>query len=161
MRALLNRVVGVVLLVAAAHGARADVAPDAGAPTLRAEVGKPLQAAQELLKAQRYAEALAKINEAEAAPERTGFETFTIERMRGAVAASSGDADLALRSYEAVLATGRLAPEEARLHLGVALVSAGQKAKALPVLKAVQGTDGSAELARLWLVLASSKNNES
>ncbi|MGZ5252291.1 MAG: tetratricopeptide repeat protein, partial [Caldimonas sp.] len=34
--------------------------------SLRPEIGKPLQAAQELIKAQRYKEALGKVREAEA-----------------------------------------------------------------------------------------------
>jgi hypothetical protein len=41
------------------------------AQTLRPEIGKPLQAAQELIKAQRYKEALAKVREAEAAARAT------------------------------------------------------------------------------------------
>jgi tetratricopeptide (TPR) repeat protein len=39
---------------------------------------------------------------------------------------------------------------EAQLHLGVALLRAGQKQKAAQALKAVQGTDGAADIARLW-----------
>jgi hypothetical protein len=72
-----------------------------------------------------------------------------------------GQADKGIAMMELGLNKGGLKrPEEARLHLGLALVTAGQKAKALPVLKAVQGNDGSADLARLWLILAS-KTNES
>lgn len=43
-------------------------------------------------------------------------------------------------------------PDDARLHLGYAYLLAGQKAKAAQTFKAVQGTDGSADLARLWLL---------
>ena len=42
-------------------------------------------------------------------------------------------------------------PEDARLHLGIALVKAGQKSKAVDVFHAVQGSDGTADLARLWV----------
>ncbi len=45
-------------------------------------------------------------------------------------------------------------PEDAKLHLGIAYLQAGQKAKALQVLKTVGGTDGAADLARLWSVQA-------
>jgi hypothetical protein len=43
-------------------------------------------------------------------------------------------------------------PEDAKLHLGLAYWKAGQKAKALAELKMVRGTDGTADLAQLWLL---------
>ena len=72
------------------------------AQTLRPEIGKPLQAAQELIKAQRYKEALVKVREAEAAGARNAEETFLIERMRIAAASGAGDVDTAARSFEAI-----------------------------------------------------------
>ncbi len=84
--------------------------------TVRPEVGKPLQAAQELLRAQKYSEALARIAETDGVPNKTAFESFTIDRMRGAVAASAGDAALAIRSFEAVIASGLLStPEQMKM----------------------------------------------
>ncbi len=44
---------------------------------------------------------------------------------------------------------GRL--DEANLHLGIAFLRAGQKPKAAQAFKAVVGTDGAADLARLWM----------
>lgn len=44
-------------------------------------------------------------------------------------------------------------PDDARLHYGAALVQAGQREQALPVLKSVQGADGTADLARLWALV--------
>jgi len=92
--------------------ARADDAPPAAttAPkdTVREEVGKPLQAAQELMKDKKFKEALAKIHEAEAIPNRTAYENFIIDRMRGSAAANNGDDELAATSFEAVVASGRL-----------------------------------------------------
>ncbi|EGF31982.1 hypothetical protein IMCC9480_3106 [Oxalobacteraceae bacterium IMCC9480] len=41
-------------------------------------------------------------------------------------------------------------PDEATLHLGIALQQSGDKARAATVLKTLQARDGSAELARLW-----------
>src|SRR5947199_153851 len=79
---------------------------------VRPEVGKPLQAAQEMIKTRRYKEALAKIREADAAGNKTPFETFTIERMRGSAAAQAGDNETAIRSFEAVIASGRLSKAE-------------------------------------------------
>ncbi len=69
---------------------------------LRPEVGKPLQAAQELVKAGRYKEALAKVRDAEAVGGKSANESFMIERMRMAAASGAGDADTAARSYDAI-----------------------------------------------------------
>ena len=69
---------------------------------LRQEVGKPLQAAQEMIKAGKYREALAKVREAEAVGGKTANETSMIERMRLAAASGAGDADTAARSFEAI-----------------------------------------------------------
>jgi tetratricopeptide (TPR) repeat protein len=45
-------------------------------------------------------------------------------------------------------------PEDAKLHLGMALLQAGKKAKAIQTLKSVQGNDGASDIARLWIVYA-------
>ena len=45
---------------------------------------------------------------------------------------------------------GMKRPEDAKLLMGIAYAMAGQKAKAQQMLKTVQGTDGTADLARLW-----------
>ena len=55
---------------------------------LRPEVGKPLQAAQDLIKAGKYKEALAKVRDADAVGGKNGGETYLVERMR--LAAASG-----------------------------------------------------------------------
>src|SRR6187397_3118298 len=70
--------------------------------TLRPEVGRPLQAAQDLIKAGKYREALGKVREAEAAGARNANETYLIERMRLAAASGAGDAETAARSFEAL-----------------------------------------------------------
>jgi hypothetical protein len=49
-------------------------------------------------------------------------------------------------------ASGFRRPDHAKLQLGYAYHLAGQNAKALEVFKAVQGTDGAAALARLWIL---------
>jgi thioredoxin-like negative regulator of GroEL len=83
---------------------------------LRPEVGKPLQVAQELIKAQKYKEALAKVRDAEAVPNKSAGESYLIERMRIAAASGAGDAELAAKSFEALKATGRLpAAEQVRM----------------------------------------------
>ena len=43
---------------------------------------------------------------------------------------------------------------DARLHLGMAYPQAGKKADAIKAFKSVKGTDGTADLARYWIILA-------
>jgi hypothetical protein len=43
-------------------------------------------------------------------------------------------------------------PEDAKLHLGLAYYKAGKTAQAIGLLKTVRGTDGTADLAQLWLL---------
>lgn len=83
---------------------------------LRPEVGKPLQAAQELLKAQKYKEALAKVREADAVGGKTAYENLILDRMRGTAAAGAGETDLAAKSFEAVINSGKL-PEAEQLKI--------------------------------------------
>jgi len=56
---------------------------------------------------------------------------------------------------EAIAKGGLDRPDEAQLHLGVAYYVAGQKAHAVQIFRAVKGSDGSADLARLWMLIAS------
>lgn len=79
---------------------------------LRPEVGKPLQAAQELMKQKQYPEALKKIDEAAGVAERTPYENFIIERMRGAASAGAGDNVQAAKSFEIVVDSKRLSAAE-------------------------------------------------
>ena len=68
----------------------------------RPEVGKPLQAAQELIKAGKYREALAKVREADAVGGKSASENLLVERMRLAAASGAGDADAAAKAFETV-----------------------------------------------------------
>ncbi|MBC7861246.1 MAG: hypothetical protein H7Z39_21200 [Burkholderiaceae bacterium] len=66
---------------------------------------------------------------------------------------SQGNAAHGLALMNQALRMGGLKyPEEARLHLGIAYANAGKKPEALAALKAVQGKDGSADLARYWIL---------
>ncbi|HTH76320.1 MAG TPA: hypothetical protein VL635_18150, partial [Trinickia sp.] len=68
----------------------------------------------------------------------------------------SGQAKDGLSMMEAAIAKGGLQHlDQAQLHLGVAYYVAGQKARAVQAFRAVKGTDGSSDLARLWLLVAS------
>ena len=101
---------------------------------LRPEIGKPLQAAQEMIKGGRFKEALGKVREAEAAGARNANETFLIERMRLAAASGAGDADTAARSFEAISGSGRVGgPDKLRMVESIAgsYYRAGQYAKSM------------------------------
>ncbi len=80
--------------------------------TVRPEVGKPLQAAQELMKAHKYKEAMTKIAEAENAGNKTAYESFLIQQMRGSAGMAAGETETAIKAFEAVIASGRLSPPE-------------------------------------------------
>jgi TolA-binding protein len=65
-----------------------------------------------------------------------------------------GKADKGLPLIDAGIKKGGLRrPEDAKLRLGEAQIYAGQKAKAAQTLREVKGTDGTADIARLWLLL--------
>ena len=73
-----------LLLAGATHLAQAQA--------LRPEVGKPLQQAYELIKAGKGKEALAKVREADAAPNKSAAESLQIDRMKAAAAPRLPDA---------------------------------------------------------------------
>jgi tetratricopeptide (TPR) repeat protein len=81
--------------------------------TAREQVGKPVQAAEQLLKQKRYKEALAKLQEADAVPGKTPYEVYVIEATRAVVALDTGDYPGTIKALDAVLATGVLPPSEA------------------------------------------------
>ena len=78
----------------------------------RPDVGKPLQAAANAVKSKNIKDANAALKTAEAVKDRCPYENFIIEQMRAAVATASGDHAQAIRSYEAMLASGRLPQAE-------------------------------------------------
>jgi hypothetical protein len=82
------------------------------AETMRPEIGIPLQAAQTLMKQGKNREALAKLNEAERANGKTANEDYLIERVRAAAASAAGDNDAAAKSFEALIASGKLSAGE-------------------------------------------------
>lgn len=88
---------------------------------VRPDVGKPLQAAQELIKAGKFKEALAKVRDADAVGNKNANESLLIERMRIAAASGAGDMDTAARSFEALSASGKLAAaDKARMAESIA-----------------------------------------
>jgi len=117
MNSTSNRRHGASAVVAACVAATLWLAlPARAQETMRPEVGKPLQAAQDLIKGGRYKEALGKVREAEAAGARNANETYLIERMRLAAASGAGEAETAARSFEAISGSPRIpGPEKLRM----------------------------------------------
>ncbi|MBN3732532.1 tetratricopeptide repeat protein [Burkholderia sp. Tr-20390] len=103
-----KRMMAVTALGAAALLGRPALPADA----LRPDVAKPLAAAQELYRAHKYRDALGKIAQAAAVPNRTPYETTVVEEMRGAAAMAAGDSGTAAQAYESVLNSGRLSGDD-------------------------------------------------
>jgi len=89
----------------------------------------------------------------EAATQTTGDDLVKV----GFAQVSLGEVDVGIRLIEQGIAKGGLKrPDDARLRLGMAqLQSAKGKSAATATLRGVKGTDGVADIARLWLILGS------
>jgi hypothetical protein len=87
------------------------------------------------------------------ATEAEGFKTGDELVKVGVQTVSFGEADKGLALIEKGIAKGGLKhPEDAKLRLGLAQQQA-KKPQAAQTLRSVKGTDGAADIARLWLVL--------
>jgi hypothetical protein len=80
--------------------------------TVRPEVGKPIQAALDLLKSKRGKDALAKVHEADAVPNKTPYEAYLVERVRAQAAAAAGDTAAAAHAFEATAASSAVSGGE-------------------------------------------------
>lgn len=133
----------------------------AQAQGVRAEVGRPLQQASELLKAGKAREALAKANEANAVGGKTPGEQLMIDRMRGAAAQRAGDNGTAIAAFESVY--GRVSgAEQAQVAESIAFAYSQQRnnAKASEwVAKARAAGGNSASLNQLAAYLQGSSGD--
>src|SRR5438552_12868719 len=102
-----------VALIMAAAGFAAPVHAQAKGEGARPEVGNPLKAAATALRARRARDALCEVARAEAVPNRSPYENFLIQQMKGAAANAAGDYDTAIASFDAVLKSGRVSGREA------------------------------------------------
>ncbi|HUB95961.1 MAG TPA: tetratricopeptide repeat protein [Stellaceae bacterium] len=82
-------------------------------PAARAEIGKPVQQAQALIRQRKYAEALQELKRADAVGNKSPYETYVIEESRAAAMAGAADYPGAIKALEAVLATHFLPPADA------------------------------------------------
>ena len=76
-------------------------------PAVRPEIGKPLQAAIEAIKAKRGKEALARAREAQAVPNKTPYETYLVTRVLGQAAVVAGDGTTAASALESASVCAR------------------------------------------------------
>jgi hypothetical protein len=99
------------------------------------------------------AEAKAKL--AGQATEAEGFKEGDGLVKIGAAYVALGEADKGIELIQKGIAKGNLKrPEDAKLRLGLAqLQSAKTKSAGVQTLRSVKGSDGSSEIARLWLIL--------
>jgi len=80
------------------------------------KVGKPLQEAQALITKKQFEEALRKIEEARAVPEKTPFEEFKINEFAANVLANLRKEGEAAAMYEKLSESSFVAPEQAELY---------------------------------------------
>jgi hypothetical protein len=132
----------------AAAAAPASAAASAPADGVRLELLDAFNGAQELLRAQKYAEARVRLKEVEAAPGLSRFETYQLDRLLLSVAVGLNDGATAERHYASVATSGRLSEAElAPLLFNVMVaayrgddfaraVSAAAKVRAYPAMSA-------------------------
>lgn len=95
------------------------------------------------------AKAAAAANEKAADEAKDGNEFVKL----GLANAFNGEAKKGVSQIEQGIAKGNLKrPEDAKLYLGLAHHLAGDNAKAVAAWRSVKGTDGAADLARLWII---------
>src|SRR5467141_2716357 len=114
----------------------------AKAPTVRPEVGKPLQNAIDLLKGKKAKEALAMAREAQAVPNKTPYESYMVTRVIAQAAAGAGEPGVAAKAFEEITGFASAADAERRQF---AAAAAGQYYIAKDYAKAAElgGTDKS------------------
>jgi len=96
--------------LAGAAGAADAPAAAASAPvdTARPEFAKSFTAAQELMKENKGAEALAELKQAEALGNLNAYETYLLLRVRGPAEYAAGDLPAAAKDFETVLASEKM-----------------------------------------------------
>ena len=89
-------------------------------PAVRPEIGKPLQAAIEAIKAKRGKDALARAREAQAVPNKTPYESYLVTRVLGQAAVAAGDSTTAASALESAAASSAAPDAERRQLLAAA-----------------------------------------
>ena len=120
-------------LVQTAHAQDKKAIAEAQQETVRKEMFKLLdpKVITPLLDAKKYAEVTAMLDQADAMPNKTGYEQYFINRMRLAVALGTGDKPKMIETLEAVIASGRLEKSD-QAKFTQALASSYQEQKNWP-----------------------------
>lgn len=118
------RVLGALCIAFAIPASSAQAEEPAAAakpqPTARPEVGKPIQAALDLLKQKKGKEALAKLREVDVIKDKTPYEEYLTEYVRGQSAAAVGEASVAAHAFETVAGSVHAAEKDKMQFLGAA-----------------------------------------
>ncbi|WMW79566.1 hypothetical protein RF679_13015 [Undibacterium cyanobacteriorum] len=130
---------------------------------MRPEVGKLVQQAGDMFRAKKYRDALAKLQETDRIGSKTVNESFTIERMRLAIASATGDNDLIIRSGEIIVAANKLGSKE-QLQLIQVLANsyykAGNYAKAAKAYERYFAEGGTDTSLRQYLTQAKAQSGD-
>ncbi len=128
---------------------------------LRAEVGKPLQQASELLKAGKAKEALAKVREADAVGGKSAAEQLLVDRMKAAAAQRAGESATAITALESIYAkVGGAEQGQIAEQLASAYAQTKNNAKASEwVNRAVQAGNNGAGVRQMQAYLQSSSGD--
>ncbi len=178
-RKLRAAMTALMLATASAGALLAAIAP-AQAQAVRAVVGKPLTEAQQLATQKNWKAAMAKVNEAEAAANKTAAESQVIAQMKQYIAVNSGDAsvggkvalqakmanDYRAKNYRGVIADaeelrkmGGLTATETQL-VAQAYYLAGDKAGCQRYIKSAYGNNAPDGVLEILMRCAYDNNDE-
>ncbi len=104
-------IVALSLITVGAGSSGRAVAAESG-PTVSAKLAKPLKAAQEAITARNYDEALSKIREAQAMPEKTADDSYVIDSLLLKIYAGKNDMASAIPILEQMVPTKYTTPEQ-------------------------------------------------
>ena len=103
MKTSLKLMATLLLSVALSGYALADDKGKDNKPTVSKAAAKPLKAAKDDIDAKKYQDAIVKLKEAQALPNKSPYEEFVINQMYGFAALKTGDDATAEKSFEAML----------------------------------------------------------
>ena len=152
-------------LMTSAHAQKADAPAAAQANTVRPELYKLIDSAQiqQLVAAKNTAELQNRVNQAEALPNKTPYETYAVNRVKMVLASISGNDAGVAAAAEEVIKSG-FEPKESQAKLVLAIADVQYKAKnygaTVEQLKRYQEMGGDMTTARPLLVRAMYLNKD-
>lgn len=152
-------------LMTSAHAQKADAPAAAQANTVRPELYKLIDSAQiqQLVAAKNTTELQNRVNQAEALPNKTPYETYAVNRVKMVLASISGNDAGVAAAAEEVIKSG-FEPKESQAKLVLAIADVQYKAKnygaTVEQLKRYQALGGDMTTARPLLVRAMYLNKD-